>query len=114
MNPGKLEQVLINLLINAGQAADKQPSWVKLGVRAADARAAVEIRVEDNGVGIPADGLEQIFEPFFTSKGRDSGTGLGLSISQQIVEEHGGTLSVTSEPGQGSCFTVRLPAAPVA
>jgi PAS domain S-box-containing protein len=111
MNAGKIEQVIINLLINAGQAADKEASWVKLVVRATDAGHAVELRVEDNGAGIPADSLEQIFEPFFTTKGRETGTGLGLAISQQIVEEHGGTLEVTSEVGAGSTFTVRLPAA---
>jgi signal transduction histidine kinase len=111
MNAGKIEQVLINLVINAGQAADKESSWVKLTARSVDAGGAVEIRVEDNGAGIPAESLERIFEPFFTSKGRDAGTGLGLSIAQQIVEEHGGRIDVTSEPGRGTCFTVRLPAA---
>jgi signal transduction histidine kinase len=111
MNAGKIEQVLINLVINAGQAADKDDSWVKLSARATDAGDAVEVSVEDNGTGIPAESLEQIFEPFFTTKGRDSGTGLGLSISQQIVEEHGGRIEVTSELGRGSCFKVRLPTA---
>jgi signal transduction histidine kinase len=110
MNAGKIEQVLINLVINAGQAADKADSWVKLTARAADAGDAVEVLVEDNGAGIPVANLEQIFEPFFTTKGRESGTGLGLSISQQIVEEHGGRIDVSSEVGQGSCFKVRLPA----
>ena len=111
MNAGKIEQVLINLVINAGQAADKASSWVKLTARATAAGDGVEVLVEDNGAGIPVESLEQIFEPFFTSKGRDAGTGLGLSISQQIVEEHGGRIEVTSELGRGSCFTVRLPAA---
>jgi len=112
MNAGKIEQVLINLVINAGQAADKDASSVTLTARAADSGDAVEILVEDNGMGIPPQSLEQIFDPFFTSKGRDTGTGLGLSISQQIIEEHGGRIAVTSEPGRGSCFTVHLPAAP--
>ncbi|MCC6526381.1 MAG: PAS domain S-box protein [Polyangiaceae bacterium] len=112
MNAGKIEQVLINLLINAAQAADKEASWVELTARATDSGDAVEIRVADNGAGIPADSLEQIFEPFYTSKGRETGTGLGLSISQQIVEEHGGHIEVASELGQGSRFTVRLPVAP--
>lgn len=111
MNAGKIEQVLINLLLNAGQAADKEDSRVALTVRATNARAAVEILVEDNGAGIPTDSLEQIFEPFYTTKGRETGTGLGLSISQQIVEEHGGSIEVASELGAGSRFTVRLPAA---
>ena len=112
MNVGRIEQVLVNLLINAGQAADKEQSWVKLTARLAGERERwVELRVEDNGAGIPEDKLEQIFEPFFTSKGREQGTGLGLSISQRIVEEHGGRLQVESKLGQGTCFTVLLPPA---
>ncbi len=111
MNAGKIEQVLINLLINAGQAADKDDSRVSLTARlAAQTDGWIELLVEDNGAGIPADRLDKIFEPFYTSKGRDQGTGLGLSISQRIVEEHGGTLAVESTPGEGTCFTVRLPA----
>jgi PAS domain S-box-containing protein len=110
MDTGKIEQVLINLVINAGQAADKDDSWVKLSARPAT-EGGVELLVEDNGAGISEANLEKIFEPFFTSKGRDQGTGLGLSISHRIVEEHGGTLTVDSTPGEGTCFTVRLPAA---
>lgn len=107
MNAGKIEQVLINLLINAGQAADKPDSFVNLKIHAVGSH--VKIEVSDNGTGIPDDYLEQIFEPFFTSKGRDAGTGLGLSISHKIVEDHGGTISVETEPGKGSRFTVLLP-----
>ncbi len=113
MNLGKIEQVLINLLINAGQAADKESSWVKLSAKpAAGDEGWVEIRVEDNGAGIPPETQEKIFEPFFTSKGRDQGTGLGLSISHRIIEEHDGTISVESRPGESTLFTVLLPAAP--
>ena len=112
MNAGKIEQVLINLLINAGQAADKEDSWVELSARpAASTGGWVELRVEDNGAGIPEDRLDRIFEPFFTSKGRDQGTGLGLSISHRIVEEHGGRLEVESTAGEGTRFAVLLPAA---
>jgi signal transduction histidine kinase len=112
MNPGKIEQVLINMVINAGQAADKDDSWVKLSARpAADEPGWVELVIEDNGAGIPEHYLEQIFEPFFTSKGRDQGTGLGLSISHHIVEEHGGAIRVQSTVGQRTVFTIRLPAA---
>jgi PAS domain S-box-containing protein len=112
INEGKIEQVLINLLINAGQAADKDDSWVKLSARpAAGAPGWVELVVEDNGAGIPENDLEQVFEPFFSSKGRDQGTGLGLSISHRIIEEHGGRIGVESTPGEGTRFTVLLPAA---
>ncbi len=110
MNAGKIEQVLINLVINAGQAADKDDSWVKLTTRST-VEDRVELVVEDNGAGIPRDTLDRIFEPFFTSKGRDQGTGLGLSISHRIVEEHGGRIDVESTVGEGTCFTVSLPAA---
>ena len=111
MDPGKIEQVVVNLLINAAQAADKQDSWVKLSVRPHQKRPNVVVmEVSDNGSGIPAENLHRIFEPFFTSKGRDAGTGLGLSICQRIVEEHGGHIGVTSQPGEGTCFTVELPA----
>lgn len=109
MNVGKIEQVLINLLINAGQAADKEDSWVRVTARPGS-KGWVEIEVKDNGAGIHPDCMEQIFEPFFTSKGREQGTGLGLSISHRIIEEHGGTIGVDSKPGEGTCFTVLLPA----
>jgi signal transduction histidine kinase len=70
------------------------------------------VAVADQGEGIAAEYLEQIFEPFFTTKDVGEGTGLGLSIAYGIVEEHGGWIEVTSELGQGSCFTVFLPQEP--
>jgi signal transduction histidine kinase len=82
--------------------------------RAADARGSqrlVELSVADTGQGITAEDLEHLFEPFFTTKG-NRGLGLGLAVSWGIVEGHGGTIDVESKPGQGTCFTVRLPLAP--
>ncbi len=113
MLSGKLEQVLINLLINAGQAANKEDSQIHLRARLAEnqKKPTLEIVVEDNGQGIPADIQSKIFEPFFTTKGRESGTGLGLAISNRIVEEHNGSLLVESTPGEGTRFTILLPAA---
>ena len=112
MNAGKIEQVLINLVINAGQAADKDDAWVQLTARpAVGDEGWVELRIQDNGAGIPRDVLDRIFEPFYTSKGRDQGTGLGLSISHRIIEEHGGRIDVDSRVGEGTCFSVLLPAA---
>jgi signal transduction histidine kinase len=71
----------------------------------------VEIRVKDNGVGIPSGIRERIFEPFFTTKPTGSGTGLGLSLSYDIiVQGHRGTLAVESEEGQGATFVITLPA----
>jgi signal transduction histidine kinase len=78
-----------------------------IGVAAAESRIAV--RIEDTGPGIPAERLETVFQPFFSTKLHRGGTGLGLSISQDIVERHGGTLTVRSRPGPGACFEVSLP-----
>jgi len=69
----------------------------------------VEIEIEDNGIGIPKENLKRIFEPFFTTKGVGLGTGLGLSISYGIIQQHHGTIFVSSVPQQGSTFTVRVP-----
>jgi len=69
----------------------------------------IEVRVIDNGVGMDAATLEEIFTPFFTTKPVGEGTGLGLPISRQIVEKHGGTIDVESTPGIGTTFHVRLP-----
>jgi signal transduction histidine kinase len=71
---------------------------------------AVEVRVRDNGTGIPADIRDKLFQPFFTTKPTGEGTGLGLSISYDIVtQQHGGTIAVESEVGAFTEFTVRLP-----
>ena len=71
----------------------------------------IEIRVHDNGPGIPSDVRDKIFEPFFTTKPTGSGTGLGLSMSYDIITKgHGGKLEVVSEPGEGATFIVSLPA----
>jgi two-component system, NtrC family, sensor kinase len=71
----------------------------------------VEVTVQDSGCGIAPDIANRIFDPFFTTKQVGKGTGLGLSISYGIIKEHGGTITVESSPGKGTCFTVRLPLA---
>ncbi len=104
--PGKLNQVFMNLLINAGQAmTDKGDLFVRSFIE--DNNIVIEI--EDTGTGIEADKIAQIFTPFYTSKPIGEGTGLGLSISHQIIEQHNGAITVKSELGKGSCFTVSLP-----
>jgi len=71
---------------------------------------SVEVRVRDNGVGIPSENRDKLFQPFFTTKPTGEGTGLGLSISYEIVtQQHGGTITVDSEVGDFTEFTVRLP-----
>lgn len=112
MHPGRIEQVIINLLINASQALEEMPqadAAITLRARA-DGAGLVRVDVEDNGPGIPSEIQESIFEPFFTTKGKQHGTGLGLAISQRIAEEHGGKLAVDSRPGR-TVFSLRLPAA---
>ena len=104
-----LQQVLINLIINAMDAqvdmaaADR---WVNLEARQRDARF-VEIAVSDSGAGIPADGLAQVFDPFFTTKA--GGMGMGLAISRTLVEAHGGQLQADNRPGGGAVFAFSLP-----
>ncbi len=103
---GKLNQVMMNLLSNAFAAVrEKGDVWIRTR-RQGD---GVEIEIEDNGVGIPAENLKRIFEPFFTTKPVGQGTGLGLSISYGIIEQHQGKIEVSGAPGGGSVFTVRLP-----
>ncbi len=110
MDAGGIEQVLINLLVNAAQARDKDDAFVRVRARTTG-EGSLEMSVEDNGTGMAEGTLGRIFEPFFTTKDPDEGTGLGLWVCHGIVEEHGGTLAVDSTPGQGTVFTVRLPAA---
>jgi signal transduction histidine kinase len=104
----ELEQVLLNLIINAAQAIEGQGT-----VRVATTRCGdeVEISVGDTGCGIPAEVMDRIFDPFFTTKPVGEGTGLGLSISYEIVRRHGGRLLVDSVVGRGTEVRVRLPAA---
>ncbi len=109
-DPHQLEQVFLNLLLNAEQAIREGGSGhrIVLRTRVAEAGRAVEAQVVDDGPGIPADTLPHIFEPFFTTKTLGSGTGLGLSVSYGIVQEHGGRLTVESRPGE-TTFTLALP-----
>ncbi len=107
-----LEDVVwINLLLNARDAV-RGRSGGHIRVRTAynAERKLIEVVIEDNGVGIPQENLPRVFEPFFTTK--PQGTGLGLSICQDVVERHGGSIQVQSQPGQGTRFLVRLPARP--
>jgi signal transduction histidine kinase len=108
-DPNRLEQVLVNLILNAVDAIGEKntPGWIRLEARAADGQ--VEISVSDNGVGIRPGDLNKIFDPFFTTKAQDKGTGLGLTVSLQLIRSMGGNLRVESQPGEGSVFTISLP-----
>lgn len=103
----QMEQVLVNLLVNAADALGDAGGEITLRTRRDDG-GGVAIDVEDTGCGIPAADVPRLFEPFFTTKG-SHGTGLGLAVTWSIVTRHRGTIEVHSEPGRGSRFTVRLP-----
>ncbi|WP_277057149.1 hybrid sensor histidine kinase/response regulator [Trichlorobacter lovleyi] len=105
-NPQQLNQVFLNLLVNAAQSMEQQggitvTTWSEPG--------QVCVSIADTGKGMPKEVQERIFEPFFTTKPAGKGTGLGLSISADIIRKHQGEISVESEPGRGTTFTVRLP-----
>lgn len=104
---GQLEQVLINLMVNAQHAMEPSGGEVRIEVRAA--QEGICMSVTDQGHGIPAEVRAQLFEPFFTTKEPGKGTGLGLFICHDIIERHGGTLDVRSVIGEGTTFTVLLP-----
>jgi signal transduction histidine kinase len=114
--PFALEQILINLLINAVQSLDKHDTWVRLSVsisNGSDGRQEeVAISVSDNGCGLDENARGQLFDPFFTTKPPGEGTGLGLYVSRNLIEGLGGRILVDSEVGVGSKFTVILPLAP--
>jgi len=110
-SPDKLQQVFVNLLINAFQAMPEGGTLTVSTDNGDDGRSVV-VELADTGVGIPSENLSKIFDPFFTTKAPDRGTGLGLSITQRIVTDHGGTIRVESTPGRGTRFTITLPAEP--
>ncbi len=109
---GQIEQILLNLIINARQAMPKGGRLV-VEVRENNPAHMAEIRISDSGVGIPPDKLRLIFDPFYTTKEPDEeghgGNGLGLSVCRQIIEQHQGRIRVESVVGKGSKFTVKLP-----
>jgi two-component system NtrC family sensor kinase len=108
--PAKINQVVLNLVVNAMDACGEAGGTVT--VRTRPSRDGVEIQVADTGSGIPPGIRDRIFDPFFTTKPQGRGTGMGLSISHGIVAEHGGRIEVDSTPGRGSTFSVYLPLTP--
>lgn len=103
----ELAQVFVNLFVNAYDAMQDQGG--KLTVSAMRDGAFAVLRVQDTGCGIPASNRKKIFEPFFTTKDVGKGTGLGLHVSLSIVQNHAGSIEVASDPGHGTCFTIKLP-----
>jgi PAS domain S-box-containing protein len=109
-DPGQLEQVVLNLLLNAEQAVASRNDQKAITIRLAGGNDRVRLTVADTGPGIPPDVLPRIFEPFFTTKPVGQGTGLGLSICYSIVEAHKGRIWVEGSPGHGATFIIELPA----
>jgi C4-dicarboxylate-specific signal transduction histidine kinase len=108
--PYALEQILLNLLINATQAVDKKDSWIKLIVSLVEGRQdQLIIEVSDNGCGIDEETQLKIFDPFFTTKSHVDGTGLGLYICHSMAERLKGRIELESAPGKGCIFKLILP-----
>ncbi|SDB37692.1 histidine kinase [Desulfonatronum thiosulfatophilum] len=117
-DPNRLEQVFINMLINARDAIEER--WVqghpplgekKITLLTCSNGENVKINICDTGTGIPPELSEKVFEPFFTTKDVGKGTGLGLSISYGIIQDYHGTITATSTQGEGACFTITFPIA---
>jgi signal transduction histidine kinase len=109
-DPEAIEQILLNLLINAIHACDKEDSRVMLKVgRGCSGKGGFSIEISDNGAGIEEPLKDRIFDPFFTTKPASMGTGLGLYICHHHVESLGGSIEVESNVGQGTTFRILLP-----
>ena len=105
--PGKLSQVFLNLIVNASQAMDNNGLLTISASESSD--GTIKLLFQDNGVGMSQETMDSIFNPFFTTKPVGEGTGLGLSISHGIIEEHNGSIAVSSQPGEGTIFAITLP-----
>jgi len=104
--PGRLNQVFMNLLVNAGHAIETQGD---ITIKTCEKDGHIIISISDNGCGIPQEAVKWIFEPFFTTKEVGKGTGLGLSIAYDIIKNHRGEIVVESTAGQGATFSIKLP-----
>jgi PAS domain S-box-containing protein len=109
VNRTRIEQILVNLVVNAVDAIGEQNGTITVDVRLSTDGKRVVCEVRDTGSGIAPDDLDKIFQPFFTTKPEDRGTGLGLPVARGIVESYGGTLTATSTVGTGTRFTFDLP-----
>ena len=104
-----MEQVFVNLFINAEQAMVDAGKGDRLTITTGELDDYIVVTVADNGPGIKSENLEKVFDPFFTTRAECGGTGLGLSICHGIILEHGGRITASSEYGDGATFTVALP-----
>ena len=111
-NGQRIEQVVINLLVNACQAMGSQRKQLRVSTGYDHRTHSLFVEVEDGGMGISPEIIERITDPFFTTKRDSGGTGLGLSISDTIIRDHGGHLEFHSSPGVGTVATIWLPCKP--
>jgi signal transduction histidine kinase len=115
VNPSQVQQVVLNLIINARQAMDGGGTLF-ISVRANAEAQHAEISVRDTGSGIPAEKLPRIFDPFYSTKSPDArgqgGTGLGLALCREVIESHRGRIRVESAVGRGTTFTLKFPLVP--
>jgi signal transduction histidine kinase len=109
----RMQEVFLNLLMNAVQAIKEPPGEIKIAARVNAGNSEAVITVEDTGVGIPKEEIDRVFDPFFTTKEVGAGTGLGLSIVYGIIEKHQGSIAVESQEGEGTRFVIRLPYDPL-
>ena len=109
----RMQEVFLNLLMNAIQAIEEPPGEIKIAAQVDSASHEAVITVEDTGVGIPKEEIDLVFDPFFTTKEVGLGTGLGLSIVYGIIERHQGSIAVESREGEGTRFVIRLPFSPL-
>jgi two-component system NtrC family sensor kinase len=109
----RMQEVFLNLLMNAVQAIKEPPGEIKIAALIDAEREQAVITVEDTGVGIPKEEMDRVFDPFFTTKEIGAGTGLGLSIVYGIIEKHNGSIAVESKAGEGTRFIIRLPLQPL-
>jgi len=112
ISPQELQQVLINLIVNAVHALPREGGTVGISTRDWEGKGLV-LQVRDNGCGMNEEQLSHIFNPFYSTKGQGEGTGLGLSVSYGLIRRYGGNITVRSTPGGGTCFSVWLLAEPV-
>ncbi len=122
-DPTQLHQVILNLCTNAKHALSEAKGCIsislqpgipplqkeRIGTGAIPTRACLELIISDDGCGMDKQTMNKIFDPFFTTKAKGQGTGLGLSVSHGITQQHGGSITVTSSPGEGSSFRILLP-----
>jgi len=106
----QIQQVILNLVNNARQAIEANQAAGRISISTEMKKPFIRISIQDNGPGIPPENLSRIFNPFFTTKEVGKGTGLGLSLCYGLIKEHGGDITVASQPGGGATFTIELPA----